>query len=183
MRDGNEVVCYSNGEPCQYAIAGQTYGVRHPDVPAALGPAQAELDEAVRGPATQGITMRVPQVDHAVQTGRLGIPFKEEDAFDPDPDIGQADIIRVANRFVERGDDHRGYYYRQDILEAMSRLGKAAKDGAYLYLDNFRKKVEHIGLWRKDASAREWNGLAVGEDFAMNLKGVTSIPIESPAVR
>ncbi len=181
--DGNGVVCYSDGEPCQYVIGAQTYGVRHPNLPTALGPARAMLDELARGPAAQRITMLAPQVDHAVRTGQLAVCFKEEDAFDPDPDIGQADILRIANLFVERCDDHRGYYHRQDILEAMSRLGRAAKDGAYLYLDNFRKKVEHIGLWRKNASAHEWNRLTVGGDFAMDLRGVTSIPIDSAAVQ
>ncbi len=178
-RDGNDVVAYSDGEPCQYAIGGHTYGLRHADVPAALRTAQAELDEAVRGRAAQRVTMLAPQVDHAVQTGQLAIRFKEEDAFDPDPDIGEADIIRIANLLVERTDDHRGYYYRQDILAALSRLGRVAKDGTYLYLDNFRKKVEHVGLWRKDAAAGHWARLSVAPDVAMDLEGVTSIPVES----
>jgi hypothetical protein len=123
--------------------------------------------------------MLAPQVDHALRTGELALRFKEEDAFDPDPDIGEADIIRIANLLVERSDDHRGYYYRQDILDAIARLGRAARDGAYLYLDNFRKKVEHVGLWQKDASASEWTRLPVAEDVAVDLAGVTSIPIES----
>jgi hypothetical protein len=179
--DGDEIVCYSDGDPCQYIIEGQTYGARHPDVPAALGPAQAELEESVRGPRAQRITMLAPQVDHALQAGELALRFKEEDAFGPDPDIGEAEIIRIANLLVERSDDHRGYYYRRDILDAMSRLGRAARDGAYLYLDNFRKKVEHVGLWQKDASAGEWTRLPVAGDIAPDLDGVTSIPIESPA--
>ena len=182
-RDGNEVVAYSNGEPCQYSLGGQTYGLRHADAPAANREAQAELDEAVRGPATQTITMLAPQVDDAVHTGRLAIRFKEEDAFDPAPDIGEADIIRIANLLVERTDDHRGYYYRPDVLAAISRLGAAAKDGTYLYLDSFRKKVEHVGLWRKDAAAGRWARLPVEGDLAADLEGVSSIPIESAAAK
>jgi hypothetical protein len=181
--DGNEVVCCSDGEPCQYLIDGQTYGMRHPDVPAAMGPVRATLDKSVQGSGAERITMLAPQVDSALQTGKLPIRFEEEDAFDPNPDVGHADIIRVANLFVERDDDHRGYYYRQDILKAISRLGEAAKDGAYLYLDNFRRKVEHIGLWQKNGSAGEWRRLAVGEEFAADLDGVTSIPTECGASR
>ena len=180
-RDGNEVVGYSDGEPCQYVIGGQTYGVRHAEVPAALRSAQVELDRELRGLAAERITMLAPQVDHAVRTGELPLRFKEEDAFDPDPDIGDADIIRIANLLVERSADHRGYYYRQGILAAISRLGTAAKDGAYLYLDNFRKKVEHVGLWRKDAAAGEWTRLPVAGDVAVDLDGVAGIPIERVA--
>jgi hypothetical protein len=175
--DGNEVVAYRDGEPCQYAICGQTYGLRHADVPAALRAAQTQLDETVRGPAAQTITMLAPQVDDAIQAGRIPLRFQEEDAFDPAPDIAEADTIRIANLLVERTDDHRGYYYREDILTTLSRLGGVAKDGAYLYLDNFRKKVEHVGLWRKDAAAGHWTRLPVDGDVAQDLEGVTSIPI------
>ncbi len=77
-----------------------------PDVPAALRRAQAELDEAAEGLAAQTITMLAPQVDHAVQTGRFALRFREEDAFHPNPDIGEADLIRIANLLVERTDDH-----------------------------------------------------------------------------
>ena len=55
-REGNEVAAYRDGEPCQYAIGGQIYGLRHAEAPAALRAAQARLDEAVRGPAAQRIT-------------------------------------------------------------------------------------------------------------------------------
>jgi hypothetical protein len=179
--EGDEVACYRDGEPLQYAIGGCTY--RASDVPAALASAQAELEKAARGPATQTITLLAPQVDHAVETGRHALRFREEDAFHPDPDIRQADIIRIANLLVERTDEHRGYYYRQDIRKAISQLGQVAKDGAYLFLDNFMRKVEHVGLWRKDASAREWTRLPVGAEVAVDLEGVTSIPIEPEGAR
>ena len=179
QREGDEVACYRTGEPCQYLIGGQTYGLAQAEVPAALAPAQAKLEETARGPATQTITMLAPQVDQAVRTGQFALRFKEEDAFDPDPDIGQADIIRIANLLVERTDDHRGYYYRRDMLQAISRLGRVAKDGAYLYLDNFRKRIEYVGLWRKNAAAGEWTRLPMGAGVALDLDGVGSIPIGS----
>ncbi len=175
----DEAVCYGNCEPIQYVIAGQTYGVRHADVPAALATVRTGLDETVKGPTARMVTLLAPQVDRAVRTGRYALGFREEDAFHPDPDIAHADIIRVANLLVERTEDHRGYYHREDILKAISRLGRMAKDGAYLYLDNFIKKVERVGLWRKDAAVGEWRRLPAGAGVAVDLEGVGSIPIEA----
>jgi hypothetical protein len=74
--------------------------------------------------------------------------------------------------------DHRGYYYREDIVRAISRLGRVAEDGAYLYLHNFMKKVEHTGLWRKDASVGEWIRLPVGTGVAADLGGISRIAID-----
>lgn len=69
--DGNEVVCYRDGEPVQYAIEGRTYGSGHADVPAAPASARAQLDEAVRRAGAQVITMLAPQVDDAVRTAPI----------------------------------------------------------------------------------------------------------------
>ena len=59
----------------------------------------------------------------------------------------------------------------------MGILGSKAKDGAYLYLDNFRKKTEHVGLWRKNESAGRWERQPVEGDHAVDLTGVADIPI------
>ena len=60
-------------------------------------------------------------------------------------------------------------------------LGVRAKDGAYLLLDNFRKKIERVGIWRKDASVTRWVRLPTGPDVCDVLEGVGDINIsETP---
>jgi len=176
--NGNEVVAHSDGVPCQYLIEGLSYGGPHPAVPEALKSLREKLDQMVRKADVERITMLSPQVEHALETRRYDLSFREEDVFDPDPDIRESDIIRIANLFVERTADHRGYYCREDILKAISRLGQIAKNGAHLYLNNFRKKIEHVGLWRKDGSARVWVRLDPGTNLAADLDGVDSISID-----
>ena len=60
----------------------------------------------------------------------------------------------------------------------MGILGSKARDGAYLYLDNFRKKTEHVGLWRKNEPAGLWERQPVDGDCAVDLSGVEDISID-----
>jgi len=173
----DRVVATSDLTALQYELDGKTYGARHDPLPSTLHPRAEALLPQLNTPGADRITMLAPQVETAVRSERYDIEFREENAFDPGPGIAEADVIRIANLFVERTDDHRGYYYREDILGAISSLGRKAKPSAYLYLNNFRKKIEHIGLWRKDADARAWTRVPVAGDFATDLAGVGDIPI------
>ena len=80
---------------------------------------------------------------------------------------------------MERTDDHRGYYRREDIVAAIASLGRKVKDGAHLVIDNFRKKIEHVGHWRKDESRREWVRIPVHGDFVADLAGIENTAIDS----
>ena len=58
-------------------------------------------------------------------------------------------------------------------------MGAVAKDGAYLYLNDFRKKIEHVGVWRKDGPSNKWTRLPVAGKFTADLAGVGDIAIEA----
>jgi hypothetical protein len=133
--------------------------------------------EALAGRDTVTIAMLAPRVAFAAESRPNQLQFGEENAFDPRTDIAEADIIRIANLFVERTEDHRGYYRREDIVAAIAELGRRAKDGAHLFLDNFRKKLEHVGHWRKDGSSQEWVRIPVDGAFVPDLHGVGNITI------
>jgi len=177
-REGeDQAVSYIGGAPLQYEMSGETFGLLHDDPALASQKERYRLDGALSGEGVLTVPILAPEVEVAVESGEHDLCFKEEDAFDPDGDIAQADVIRVANLFVERTADHRGYYYRDDILQAIRRLGEKAKDGAYLYLDDFLKKTEHIGLWRKSEAAGRWERLPVSGNCREDLEGVTDIRI------
>ena len=177
-REGeDQVVADTSGAPLQYEISERTFGLRHDDPGLAPQTEVEQVAKALSGDGVCTVTMLAPEVELAIANGQFDLQFKEENAFEPHADIAEADIIRVANLFVERTNDHRGYYYRNDILRGMGILGSKAKDGAYLYLDNFRKKTEHVGLWRKNESAGLWERQPVDGDCAVDLAGVEDVPI------
>ena len=173
---GDRAVALSDGSVLQLEIGGTMYGVRQNAVSAGPAGQRQILTAALTAPDTDTISILAPQVASVAKTRPDELRFCEEDAFDPPADIVEADIIRIANLFVERTDDHRGYYYRGDILAAMAQLGRRAKDGARLLLNNFRKKIEHVGHWRNDASSRQWIRIPVCGPFAPDLDDVESIP-------
>ena len=170
-------VSLSDGSVLQVEIGGVLYGRGHRDLSAAPVRAREGLEKALAGGGTATATMLAPEVEWAAGRTAGGLRFREEDAFDPDEDIGEADVIRVANLLVERTADHRGYYDRADIVAALGRVGEKAKDGAHLYLNDFRKKVEHVGHWRKDGARGAWVREPVG-GVAADLAGVRDIAID-----
>jgi len=161
----------------QYEIDGLTYGTRHDDVPPFCSARKAKLDEALTLPSAERSTMLAPEVEFAVASGSYDISFKEEDAFAPDPDICDADIIRIANLFVERTPEHRGYFYRADIVKAIARLGTSVKGGAYLLVDSFTRKIERIGKWKKEAASSKWIRLPISAEIPEVLDGISDIEI------
>lgn len=162
--EGNKAAFAGDGTPIQYEIGGRTFSGKEGD--ATLDPTSAER-----------ITMLAPEVEAAAESGRCHMSFKEEDVLDPDPDIAEADIIRVANILVESTDSHRGYFTRDEIVSAIARLGIHARDSARLLLDNFREKVERRGQWRKDALAGKWIRLSTPAGLPDVLEGVGDIRI------
>ena len=179
--NGNQMVSDSSGHALQYEVSGRTFGLLHDDLDIMPELRRNEIVNACSRNEIETITMLAPEVESAVASEEFQLRFKEENAFEPDEDVGDADIIRVANLFVERTADHRGYYCRGDILRGIRRLGSIAKDGACLFLDNFRKRIEHIGLWRKNEAAGRWERLPVEGDHAVDLAGIRDIPIDSGA--
>lgn len=172
----DQAVSLSDGSVLQLEIDGTAYGVRHNDLSAAPAGQRQHLTAALSGPHAVTVSMLAPRVAVVAESRPDELKFAEENAFHPRPDIGTADIIRIANLFVERTEDHRGYYYRADILAAIAELGRRAKDGAHLLLNNFRKKIEHVGHWVKDEATREWVRIPVAGPFVPDLDGVESIP-------
>jgi len=174
---GDRVVAHSDGSIQQLEIDSTLYGLRHEPLSAVPAGRLAKPTGALVGPAAVTITMLAPRVEAEANPDRLF--FGEENAFDPQPDIADANIIRVANLFVERTEDHRGYYRREDIIAAIAALGRRARDGTHLFVDNFRKKIEHIGHWRKDESRKEWVRIPVHGDVVPDLAGIENIQIDS----
>jgi hypothetical protein len=120
--------------------------------------------------------MLAPEAEGAAAGGPCVVAFREEDALDPDPDLAQADIIRIANLLVESTAEHRGYFARDEIIAAIAGLGLRAGDGAWLVLDNFRQKIERAGLWRKDAAAATWIRHPTPAGLPDVLEGVEDVP-------
>lgn len=175
---GNRAVSFSNGPFLQAEINGTLYGIRQRSLTEAPYTQKQRLVAALTGGRAATITLLAPQVEIAAMSKPDILQFREEDVFNPHPSIAEADIIRVANLFVERSEDHRGYYYRKDIISAIAKIGRKAKDGAHLFLDNFRKKIEHVGHWRKDESAQKWVRISVEGNVIPDLDGIGNIPIE-----
>jgi len=169
-RDGDRAVFASGGAPIQYELDGKARR-------AADAEPQPRLDALFRPGGLERITMLAPEVELAAESGRCDIAFKEEDVLRPEPDLAQADILRVANVLVEATADHRGYFTRDEIVRAIARLGTHAGDGARLVLDNFRRKIERGGLWRKDAAAGCWRRLHTPAGLPDVLDGIADIPI------
>jgi len=173
----DRAVSTGNRTVTQYEIDGRTYGTRHDDVPPSHLIRKKQLDETLASPAADRINMLAPEVELAEASGRYDISFKEEDASHPDPDISGAHIIRVANLFVERTPEHRGYFYRADMVQAIAQLGIPVKDGAYLFVDSFIQKLERVGKWRKDASSSRWIRLPTPTEIPEVLNGIADIDI------
>lgn len=173
----NRVAFLSDGRVLQYEIDGIAFSATAGSVPGQYAAATPQLDALFGHPGLQRITMLAPEVELAAASGRHQVSFKEEDVFDPDPDIAHADIIRVANVLVESTHDHRGYFTRREILGAMANLGGLAGDGAYLVLNNFRRQIEYAGVWRKDASRDQWTRLPTPAGLPDDLDGIGDINI------
>jgi len=177
MQGSEGIVSLCDGTVLQCVIAGITYGVRHADLSTAPAGRLEVLAAELRGSGGERVTMLAPQVEQVAASGQFDLRFRQEDAFNPHPDIGEADIIRIANLLVERTDRHRGYYCRSDIVEAIARLGSRAKGGAYLLLNNFMQKTEHVGLRKKEKPSPRWVRVPVSGPFREDLSGVSDIPI------
>lgn len=176
ISDGNQVVFNSRGEPVQYEIQGKTFR-RGDKIPASLRQSKEQLEKTFDRDGLERITTIAPDVEALVDSGDYDIVFKEEDLFHPEPDMKEADIIRVANLLVEITKDHRGYYSREEILKAVADLGRCVKDGAYLFLDNYQSKIERCGKWQKDSLPVMWRRLPVAMDIPEVLDGVSDIEI------
>jgi len=114
--------------------------------------------------------------DYWAETRRAVVPFESLDGMLPVsralPDCSLAldlfsDNVRACRAFL------------RIIQAAIAALGRSAKDGAHLFIDNFRNKVEHVGHWRKDKSRREWVRIPVHGDVVPDLAGIGSIVIDS----
>ena len=176
IREGDQVVFNSRGKPLQYEIHGKLFRWGD-EVPASLAQSKQRLEKAFGTGALERITTIAPDIEASVGAGDYDMVFKEEDLFSPDPDMREADIIRVANLLVEVTDDHRGYFSREEILKALVELGRCVKDGAFLFLDNYRNKIERCGGWQKDSSSARWRRLDLALDTPDVLEGVRDINI------
>jgi len=175
---GGRAVFTSDGKAVQHEIGGRTMRAGDAQLSRDYAAVCRRLDALSTRRGLKRGTMLAPEVEAAVSERRCAISFKEEDVFDPAPDIARADIIRIANLLVERTADHRGYFDREDIVKAIRGIGVRAKDGAYLYVDNFRKKVERVGVWRKDRRAGKWIRQPTPAQLAEALEGVGDIGTE-----
>jgi hypothetical protein len=171
--EGNRVVFTSDGVAVQYEIRGEIYRAGNNNLPVCHKNIQKKLNRIFDQTKLDRITM----LSSEVELSGYNILFKEEDVFNPEPDIAEADIIRVANILVEKTDDHRGYFYREDIIKAIANLGRYAKDGSYLVLNNFRKKMEHVGMWKKELSSNKWIRLSIPDGMKDDLEGIGDIDI------
>jgi hypothetical protein len=174
--EDNKVVFNSNGHPLQYEISGKIFQKRD-NIPDCYKTVKGKLDKKFNRKNLDMISTITPEVELVANSNKYNISFKEEDLFSPALDIKKADVIRIANLLVEITDDHKGYFFRDEIIKAISGLGNHVKDGAYLVLNNFRKKIEYIGVWRKDASLNTWIRLPASDGINDDLEGVANIDI------
>jgi len=177
--DGGQAVFLSDGRPLQYEFSGETHRMQDGEVPERCAGIRRRLDQSFAEGDVARVAMLAPEVELAVESGRYDISFREEDLFEPDPDISSADIIRIANMLVETTATHRGYFLKAEIVDAIAALGTRAKDAAYLLLNNFREKVERLGLWRKDTARGQWVRESNPSELPGVLDGVGDIAIRS----
>ena len=177
--DGGQAVFLGDGRPLQYEFLGQIYRMQDGEEPGSCAGIRRRLDQSFAEGDVASVPMLAPEVELAVESGRYDISFREEDLFEPDPDISSADIIRIANMLVETTETHRGYFLKAEIVDAIAELGTRAKDAAYLLLNNFREKVERLGLWRKDTAGGQWVRESNPSELPGVLDGVGDIAIRS----
>ena len=180
--DGNQAVFKTDGDPVQYEILGKLFR-RGRELPESYRKPMKALDSLFDPVRLGRITTIAPEVERAAASADCDITFKEEDLFHPEPDIAEADIIRVADLLVEITPDHRGYFQRGEIIEAVARLGAVVKDGAYLFLDNYRRKMERCGRWRKAAARGQWLRQPIASDMPVVLDGVSGIEMNTEGGR
>ncbi len=165
-RGKEKAVFAGKGRPLQYEIDGELHFCNQGDIPEELG----SLFDPEK---LEKVSMICPEMMSFIHNSKCEINFAEEDLFNLDPDIGEADIIRIANLLVESTDSHRGYFTKDETVDVLIKLGPHAKEGAFLFLDNYREKIERYGKWRK--AGNRWvrcESIAVVPDV---LDGVNEI--------
>jgi|GEM_PF-4973545 len=161
--DGDKVMMDSEGRALQYEFDGKVYK----DAPDYLQGRKRAIDAKVDLQKAERITLLDPAAESYARDNSSLI-FKEEDIFNPNEDIRQADIIRIANLVMHLSDEK--------VLAAINIVGQKAKDGAYLIIEEWKSR----GIWRKNEQESKWRRISFGDttlDGKRVFESLGDIPI------